>query len=42
MKIDSLTHILPKEISNEIDKFKNLDETFNELFESKTKIIQTN
>ena len=25
MNIDSLTHILPKEISEEIDRFKKLD-----------------
>tara|TARA_B110000438_G_scaffold270971_1_gene288508 strand:- start:457 stop:1281 length:825 start_codon:yes stop_codon:yes gene_type:complete len=41
MLIDSLTHILPKEISEEIDKYKNIDKTFNELFEQKTKIVQT-
>jgi hypothetical protein len=40
MIIDSLTHILPKEIANEIDKYKNIDETFNEFFKQKTKIIQ--
>ena len=40
MIIDSLTHILPKEISDEIEKYKNIDTTFNKLFEQKTKIIQ--
>ena len=40
MNIDSLTHILPKEISEEIDRFKKLDKKFTELFDEKTKISQ--
>ena len=38
MNIDSLTHILPKEISEEISKFQKLDQKFRELFNEKTKI----
>ena len=38
MNIDSLTHILPKEISSEISKFQKLDQKFKELFNEKTKI----
>ena len=38
MNIDSLTHILPKEISSEILKFQKLDHKFKELFNEKTKI----
>ena len=40
MNIDSLTHILPKEISEEINRFKKLDKKFTELFDEKTKISQ--
>ena len=38
MNIDSLTHILPKEISSEMLKFQKLDHKFKELFNEKTKI----
>ena len=38
MIIDSLTHILPKEISSNIDKFKKIDKTFDLMFDHETKI----
>jgi hypothetical protein len=39
MIIDSLTHILPTEVSSNINKYKKIDQFFDSLFDVKTKII---
>ena len=41
MIIDSLTHILPTEVSSNIEKYKKIDQLFDSLFDEKTKIIET-
>ena len=40
MIIDSLTHILPEEISKNLNQFKTLDSIFNDFFDKNTKIVQ--
>ena len=40
MIIDSLTHILPEEISKNLNQFKKLDSIFNDFFDKNTKIVQ--
>jgi len=41
MIIDSLTHILPTEVSSNIRKYKKIDRKFDSLFEESTKIISS-
>jgi len=41
MIIDSLTHILPAEVSSNIQKYKKIDRKFDSLFEENTKIISS-
>ncbi len=38
MIIDSLTHILPREVSSNIEKFKKIDKLFDCLFDEKSTI----
>ena len=40
MIIDSLTHILPEEISKNLNQFKTIDSIFNDFFDKNTKIVQ--
>ena len=39
MIIDSLTHILPTEVSSNLEKYKKIDLLFNELFDENTNVI---
>lgn len=39
MIIDSLTHILPKEVSSYIEKYKKIDKKFDSIFDKDSKII---
>ena len=40
MIIDSLTHILPEEISKNLNQFKTIDSIFNDFFDKNTKFVQ--
>ena len=41
MIIDSLTHILPKEVSSYIEKYKKIDKKFDSIFDKNSKIINS-